>query len=269
MQKLWKPDFEIIDFHTHPFVKNSYNISAYRNEYVRSGEDVLRDLSDFGIERFAGSFIDLENRAREGERFPFETVRRTNDEALAFRDANPERYIAGFHIHPDYVEESVNEVERMAKAGVRLIGELVPYLHGWRNYNAEGIFPILDAAAKHGMVVSFHNMSNETIEDMVSSHPDIIFVAAHPGERMEVDRNVALMKKYDNLCLDLSGTGIFRWPMLRFLVDSVGYERILFGSDYPTCSPGVYIGGVLAEQISDVAREHIFSLNAKRILNLK
>jgi predicted TIM-barrel fold metal-dependent hydrolase len=57
--------------------------------------------------------------------------------------------------------------------------------------------------------------------------------------------------------------------MLRYAVDQVGSERILFGTDYPICNPGVYIGGVLAEPISDEAKENIFSKNAKRLLGIQ
>ncbi len=265
----WKSNFEIIDFHTHPFLSNQYNISAYREEYHLTEEDLISDMESFGISRFCGAPIDRDNISKQGADFSFSTVKETNDQALLIYSKYPDRYIPGFHVNPLFVEESIAEIKRMAGHGVKLVGELVPYLHAWREYNHEGIFPILDEVEKFGMIVNFHNMSAETIEDMVKSHPGITFVAAHPGERGEVDRNVALMKKYDNVYLDLSGTGIFRWPMLRYLVDSVGYERLLFGSDYPTCSPGIYIGGVLSERISDTAKEHIFSLNAKRILNIK
>jgi predicted TIM-barrel fold metal-dependent hydrolase len=56
--------------------------------------------------------------------------------------------------------------------------------------------------------------------------------------------------------------------MLSQLVNDVGAERILFGTDYPVCNPGVYVGGVLAEKITDSAKELIFSGNAKRLLGI-
>ena len=261
-------DFEIIDFHMHPFFTNQYNISAYRNEYSLTDEDLINDMDFFGISRFCGAPIDRVNISKQNEEFSFSIIKETNDKALELYEKYSDRYIPGFHVNPCFVEESLQEIDRMARRGVKLVGELVPYLHAWREYNHEGIYPLLDEIEKRGMILNFHNMAQETIEDMVKSHPNVTFVAAHPGERSEVDRNVALMKKYDNVYLDLSGTGIFRWPMLRYLVDSVGDERILFGSDYPTCSPGIYIGGVLGERISDDAKEKIFSLNAKRILGL-
>ena len=103
---------------------------------------------------------------------------------------------------------------------------------------------------------------------MVKSHPDLTFVAAHPGERDTLLAHIERMKKYDNLYLDISGTGIFRYLSLSRLVREVGSERILFGSDYPTCNPGFFIGGVLTEPLADCELENIFYNNAARILSV-
>jgi predicted TIM-barrel fold metal-dependent hydrolase len=49
----------------------------------------------------------------------------------------------------------------------------------------------------------------------------------------------------------------------------MGIDRILFGTDYPTCNPAVFIGGVLFdERLTDTEKEKIFSLNAKCLLGL-
>ncbi len=255
--------FEIIDFHTHPFSSERYNICHYHADYDMKEEDMKKDLSHLGITKIAGSVIIYREPVES-----FASVKLCNDEALALRDRLGGFYVPGFHVHPDYVEESINEIRRMSKEGVNLIGELVPYLQGWKAYNEEGLFPILEEAARHSMVVSFHDMAFDTIDEMIERNPDVKFVAAHPGEHGAVLRHIERMKKYDNVYLDISGTGIFRWHMLRYLVDTVGSERILFGTDYPICNPGVYIGGVLAEPISDEAKENIFSKNAKRLLGI-
>ena len=55
---------------------------------------------------------------------------------------------------------------------------------------------------------------------------------------------------------------------IKHLVEKVGADRIIFGSDYPICNPGMYIAGVDFEKISDKEKELIFSENAKRLLKL-
>ena len=75
------------------------------------------------------------------------------------------------------------------------------------------------------------------------------------------------MKRYPNYYLDISGNGILRQGALRHIIDEVGVERILFGSDFPTCNAGMFVGGVLLDDLlTDCEKEMIFSKNAKRLL---
>ena len=229
-------------------------------------DDIIPTLRACGISAICGSVIQVEDKNDYAN--AFEKVKSANRTALALAERMGGYYIPGFHIHPDFVEESLDEIEFMANKGIHLIGELVPNLDGYKGYDHKGLFPLLESAARHSMVVNFHTMNPESIDKMVSEHPNLTFVAAHPGEREQLLLHVERMKKYDNLYLDISGTGIFRMYSLRYLVHTVGSERLLFGTDYPTCNPGVYVGGVLTEPLTDSERENIFSNNAKRLLKL-
>ena len=264
--KSFVQDFEIIDFHTHPFNNLDTNICSYKNYYDMKWQDIPSVMRGFGISKMCGSYFHVsgkENFSNVMEQIKFE-----NREALKLRDALDGFYVPGFHIHPDYVEESLEEIEMMHGEGVRLMGELVPYMHGWKMYNHEGLDAILDLCAKYSIVVNFHEMSSDSATEMVKNHPDVMFVAAHPNERDGVLMHVDRMMKYDNVCLDISGTGIFRYHAIKYVVDKVGVDRVLFGTDYPVCNPGVYIGGLLSEGFTDSQLESIFSLNAKRLLGI-
>ena len=76
------------------------------------------------------------------------------------------------------------------------------------------------------------------------------------------------MKKYPNLYLDISGTGLFRYGLLASAVKTVGAGRILFGTDYPICNPRMYVQAVLGEHISQEEKEDILFSNAQRILGI-
>ena len=107
------------------------------------------------------------------------------------------------------------------------------------------------------------------MDRMVERHPEVVFVMAHPGEYGEFMRHMARAQKSRNYYLDLSGYGVFRYGMLRHAIDVMGAERILFGSDFPTCNPAMYLGSVTMDGlISDEERELILSGNAKRLLGL-
>ena len=120
------------------------------------------------------------------------------------------------------------------------------------------------------MVVSIHSMGEDEMDKMVKAHPSVTIVAAHPGEFGSFMRHVERMKMSENYYLDISGYGLFRHGMLRRAIDEFGAHRILFGSDYPTCNPSMYIGGVLLDElITDEEKELIFSGNAKRLLGIE
>ena len=255
--------YEIIDFHTHPFPEAAANINSYKDHGTEDQESYLRSL---GISAICGSVI---YRLAPGDD-PWETILACNNGALALQKQLGSFYIPGFHVHPDFVKESCDEILRMHNSGVRLIGELVPYLHGWSDYSLSAFDEILDAAEQYNMIVSFHSMDNDQMDTMVRRHPKTVFVATHPGEYPDYMRHLERMKFSENYYLDLSGYGLFRHRMLRYGIDTMGIHRFLFGSDYPTCSPAMYIGGVALDPLlTDAEKQQIFSGNAKRLLGLE
>lgn len=259
--------FEIIDFHTHPFREPYHNIASHKDFCGMSEENTREIYSSLGISKICGSVVTI---VKDRFSSTWEKIRYNNDTALSLWESYGDFYVPGFHIHPDYPEESIAEIHRMHKKGVRLIGELVPYIDGWDSYARRELAPILTEAGRHNMLVSFHTMAEDTIDEMVARHPDVVFVAAHPGEYPSLMQHVARMKKYENYYLDISGTGIFRYGSLRRLIDEVGAHRILFGSDFPTCSPAMFLGAVLHDPLlRDGEKEMIFAENAKRLLTLE
>jgi len=261
-------DYDIVDFHTHPFMLRQNNICSHTAYCHMSAQQTLSVFDHLGVSVFCGSVLTV-GEARKAYKNPWEQIAEENRIALSLREYYGGRYIPGVHVHPDYVEQSIAEMHRMYAAGVRLIGELCPYTCGWSDYSCKGFSRILDEAQKLGMVVSFHSMGEDEMDKMVQTHPDVTFVAAHPGEYDKFLRHLARMKMSENYYLDLSGTGLFRYGMLRRAIDEAGADRILFGSDYPTCNPAMYVGCILLDElISDEEKRVIFAGNARRLLGI-
>lgn len=259
--------FEIIDFHTHPFLDPKDNICAHRNFCNMSVEDTAELLAGVGISKFCGSV--LRPGSRDGET-PWDKICEANGIALQLRDAYGGMYIPGFHVHPDYIEESIAEIRRMSALGVRLIGEIVPsYFGGWGDYACEGFSILLDEAEKHNMVVNLHTTGNTAMDELVKRHPNLVVVGAHPGEYDTLLRHVERIKMSDNYYIDLSGTGVTRYGALKRLVDMVGADRLIFGTDFPACNPAMWVASVLGDRLlTDDQKEKILSLNAKRLLGI-
>ena len=260
--------FEIIDFHTHPFMNNVTNICYHKNNVKITLETTLATMKNLGVKKICGSVISTAPLDTGETRW--ERILKHNNEALSLREKYGEFYCPGFHVHPDFVGESKDEIDRMNELGVKLIGELVPYMDGYEKYNSPQLDEIINYAAKKNMVLSLHTTDYEDdLDDFVSNHQDITIVAAHPGEIHSLLRHIRRLKTYSNYYLDISGTGIMRYAMLRRLIDEVGVEKILYGSDYPTCNPAAFLGSVLLDElITDNEREYILNKNAKRILGM-
>lgn len=255
--------YEIIDFHTHPFCIDEENICIYRKDSGMNLDSSVQYLKEMGIAKICGSVI-----SRQGDT-PWEMIAKSNDRALEIRDSLGDFYVPGFHVHPDHVEWSCREIERMHSLGIRLIGELVPYYHGWQDYSCSAFDEILDAAEQYGMVVSFHSMDDDQMDAMVRKHPNLVLVAAHPNTMEHYQRHLDRMMLSENYYLDLSGTGLFRHRMLRYGIDRCGADRFLFGTDFPVCNPAMYVGGVMMDSLLTAKeKQMILAGNAKRLLKL-
>ncbi|MBQ2967898.1 MAG: amidohydrolase [Clostridia bacterium] len=260
--------FEIIDFHTHPFTCAENNICAHKDVCDMDIQKTKEEFLSFGVSKICGSVVSTQ-KPEDGNYLS--KIKKNNDDALRLKEIYGSFYVPGFHVHPKFVDESVKEIHRMHEKGIRLIGELVPYLDGWDSYACDEFSCILEEAQKFNMVVSFHSSADEDgMDALVKRHPNVTFVAAHPGEYNHVMRHLERMKMSENYYLDLSGTGLFRYGVLRKLIDKSSAERILYGSDYPICNTSMFLGGVLWDnRIKDSEKEMILSGNAKRILGIK
>jgi predicted TIM-barrel fold metal-dependent hydrolase len=261
--------FEVIDFHTHPFPEAVNNICSHKDVIDMDKDHILSLMDKLGISKFCGSVISSYHPKtyQDGES-EWTRIQEQNNIALQLQKYYKGRYIPGFHIHPDFVEESIKEIDKMKGLGVNLIGELVPYMHNY-SMTCNALDEILDYAENKDMVLSFHTMDNDSMDKMVNNHKNIKIVLAHPGEKDDILRHIDRMKENENCYLDISGTGILRYGMLARLVKEVGAERILFGSDYPTCYPTPYLYAVTEDEyLTDSEKALILGGNAKRLLNI-
>ncbi len=261
--------YEIIDFHTHPFLGPEQIICAHAEYCDLTTDGIMPYFRSIGISRICGSVIYSFPVQSQLGTDSWDNLRRLNDSAIELRDRLGDFYIPGFHVHPNFYEESCREIERMASLGVKLVGELVPYLHGWDDYATDSFSAIIDEIERHGMILSVHTMSDDSMDLMVQRHPDAVIVGAHPGDFGAFTRQLNRLAMSKNYYVDLSGHGLFRFGLLRNGIDLFGAERFLFGTDYPICNPTMYIGGVQYDTlVTPAERELILSGNAKRLLGL-
>ena len=252
-------DFTLVDAHVHPFITPSNTICQYA--LTRKPEDMVAKLKEVGVTLCCGSVIMPGRTLTE-----WEDVAECNAECFEFADKFPDFLIPGIHIHAMFAKESCDEIQKYFDAGkLHWIGEIVPYHAGTNDYAVKTLFPVYELLSALELPLNLHPTGLTDIEVIVKNFPKLNVVMAHPAERDSYLAKIELMKKYSNLYLDLSGTGIFRWGMLRYAINICGSEKILFGSDFPICSPGMNLGGVLSEHLTDPELENILYKNFERL----
>jgi predicted TIM-barrel fold metal-dependent hydrolase len=256
-------DFEIIDMHVHPFETAKQNISAYH--YPRTPEDFDAEMHRAGVNKYAGSVIEV------GDPADFSWIEHLNRTMLRLRDRFPD-YIPGIHVHGDFVEESCRELEIMRSEGVVLVGELVPYALNTGTFDSPGMLTLFKKMAELGMVASLHWVEKHEAEVLVREVPELPIIFAHPGEPLKEWGSFERMEfiaKHDNLYMDISGTGLFRWDFLRYFTDICGAEKILFGSDMPSCNVGMNVYGTLFSRLTGEELQLILAGNFRRLINMQ
>lgn len=250
---------EIIDAHIHPFLSVESNTKYFASPETH--EEFFDDLALAGISKACGSVI------RRLENPDFSAVRALNREALELKKLYPDSYIPGINVHGNFPQESCEEIEKLHREeNICWIGELVAYLMDYRDYASANMFKIYDLTQDLGLPINIHPDNLDEIEKVCRNFPKLNVVIAHPtSDPNTIKERFALLKKYPNVCLDLSGSGVFRYGMLAYGIKQAGKHKFLFGSDYPICNPHMMVEGVLFERLSDDEFEAVFSGNFKRL----
>lgn len=253
-------NYEIIDAHIHPGTAiEGTDISSFK--FSTPPEKLIATLKRAGITQAAGSVV-----RRFAAKPQWEELHQLNLAALELYRQYPDFYIPGIHIHPDYVQQSLAEVEEMNRCGVKLIGELVAYMMGYDSYCVPALNDVWSLIQELDMTVSIHCVLDDAA-NLLKNFPDLKLIIAHPtSSNPEYNARLELVAKYPNAALDISGSGPNTWNMLRHGINKAGVNKLIFGTDFPLRNPGMYVAGVCFEDLTDAERQAIFADNFKRLL---
>lgn len=279
----------IIDFHTHIFpshIRNNrdiyfYNEPAFEAVYRKEGS------------KLAGKDEILENMDNEEVSksvvfgFPWKGAdhyKMHNDYVIESVLSNPDRLI-GFCTLDPLSPNAPKEVERCLDSGLAGVGELAFYDSDFTGDIISGLKDTMALCAERDVPVLIHTnepvghmylgkqpMSLSGLYRLLKTYPSNRIVLAHWGGGIFF---YALMKKevsevLSNVWLDTAASPFLYHPdIYRISGEIAGFDRILFGSDYPLVKPGRYISemesaGLEREKIVRITHE-----NASNMLNKK
>jgi len=278
-----------VDFHTHVFPR------VFRKERTRyfSGEPGFAELYDSPKARLVGAedlirhmdAVEVDRSVIFG--FPWqngEHARRHNDYVMEAVQRFPGR-LTGFCCFSPTLREAPMETERCLKSGCRGVGELAVYGEGLTTDIVDGLEEVMAVARDCGVVVLLHTnepighpyrgkapMSLGQIYHLIRKYSSNRIVLAHWGgglpfyELMKRDVKETLKKVWFDTAASpyLYDPGIYR-----MVGNIVGFERILFGSDYPLLSPSRYFNEMEESGLPEKERAQISGDNAALLLNLK
>ncbi len=202
-------------------------------------------------------------------------VTKINDYISNTVKTHGDRLIGFGTLHPGLSEEDTEkEVQRMLDEGLKGI-KLHPDFQKFyvdapeaqKLYRAaEGKLPILFHAGDNRYDFS----APERIAKTAKAYPNLTVIAAHFGGYRHWDKVVDIYRGLDNVYYDTcSSLFALDKQEARGIINALGYEKFLFGTDYPMWRPVDELARFFALDLLDNQNEAIFSDNAYRLLNIR
>lgn len=172
---------------------------------------------------------------------------RNNDYMHQLIQRWPDRFKAYGSINPTFGAQAVREVERCHAMGFSGIGELGPGGNGF-SLDHPGLLDVLEAAQALGLAVNFHvgepvghaymGKDLTPIEGfyrIAKQFPGLRLVLAHLGGGLPFyELQPDVHEAFANVYYDLAASPLlYDIRSVRVMVDLVGVERVLFGTDFP------------------------------------
>jgi uncharacterized protein len=225
----------------------------------------LETMDAHGIER---AILSVAAGGRQADGVA-DTMRFNDTIGEAMRE-HPDRFPVGLAaIEPRHAERAVEELER-ALTEVGLQGLVFhPMFEGFIVGMGNVLDPILELASEHSALCLLHtagiHATPTAICEVAARYPRVTFIMGHPATAPEpLDECVRVAPGIENLYVDLAYQQDPRTTEV--LVDALGPDRVLFGSDAPYYDVGATLASIRAARISDDVREAVLHRNGARLI---
>ena len=172
-------------------------------------------------------------------------------------------------VNPLYIEESLREIEYCHNelGFVWVWGTL--QLHGSVSLFDTEFEMLVKHVSKLNMVLALHTEQGE-LEYVAQKFPDATIAFAHFGddhEYADIFKRIDTVARNPNFYLDTSGYGHDRVGILEYAVNTIGPDRILFGSDFSINDPGTVIARIKNSFLTLEQKQKILSGNLIDLLD--
>ncbi len=279
----------IIDFHTHVF---SPQIKKNRSKYIDSdpcfailysNPKARLATADELIASMDKDGVDISVIVNYGW-ITHEMCVETNDYILESIARYPHRLIGFCSVQPNSYEAAIAEIERCVKGGIRGVGEMRPDLQLFDLRDEEMMKPFIEVIAKHKLILLTHtsepvgheypgkgSVTPDMLYPFITSFPDLTIVCAHWGGGLPFYALMPEVKQaMTNVFFDTAASPFLYSPQIyNQVIQLVGADKILFGTDYPLLTPGRLLKEIDSLDLPEETKSLILSGNAQRLLGIK
>ncbi|MBJ7608426.1 MAG: amidohydrolase family protein [Candidatus Dormibacteraeota bacterium] len=204
-----------------------------------------------------------------------------NDYVAAACRRFPQRLV-GFGVIQPGDPRAALEVTRCARLGLRGIGELNADAQGWSVHSREMAAAVSESVSA-GFPWTLHcseplghdypgkgTITPERVIAFAERHPDLTVICAHLGGGLPLYAHIPEVRTVcERLHFDTAAQPfVFAPSVYRAVIDAVGAERILLGSDHPLLAVPRYLQAFDEARLDDAERALVSGANAARLLNL-
>ncbi len=261
--------------------------SRLKEQYLEQGclEDVLiidqhLHCGPIGYFYTSGSDFSVvtENLRRQNVRWgivsninSYDKMHEENDYVMNVVDRWPQQYRGAIYLNENDCPDIQAEVDRCLETGKFVSFKMHP---GWAGGKIDSPFykQVYAIAGELHFPVLIHTWGEDdiqTIAHMAKKYPTTNFLIGHCGGELEASKKAAVAAvENKNLYLDFTCSWAYA-GLLEYLVDAVGANRILFGTDALWNSVDAAIGRVAFAEISDDDKKRILGLNAQELFQIK
>ena len=301
---------KVVDIHLHPFTLMTDD--HLLTEMDKAGVDIAvllaldvdpNDLDRPSIKKMIHNrllemyFFDVKRVVEELKVF-LEIARIDNEQIAGLVKRHADRFVGFGSINLSkskvYVEEKIREIDRLNLKGIKLIPTLQFFNPVTVKKNMEKLFEYCE---KKGKIVTYHtgcdpyiweephfsqDANPKYLKSVVQNFEKVKVIVAHMGchsakvPGVWMDEALDLGKENENVWFDVAAVPYV--VTYRKLADkvrrTVGFDRVLFGSDYPAVGGGeVSIESMVAEVkdsncLTEEEKAKVLGLNAMKLFGL-
>lgn len=177
------------------------------------------------------------------------------------------RFYRGYAaLHPQYVKDWKREIAkwhgRYRMAGLKPYNPRTDLTYkdpAWEYWFSYG--------NRHRLYTLLHPSPDfaADLEVILPKYPDMMFILAHQGASFkEARRGIEFAQRFRNVALEITLTSV-TLGVIEFMVEHVGADRVLFGTDQPMRDPLPQFGWMAYAHCTPEEKRMMFGLNMKAI----